>query len=813
MRAVLLGLLGAATICGVTFFNDMVMRGTFLVGNFLPMSVFGTLILFLLLVNPLLGRVSARLCLSARELGIIICLTLFACFIPGRGLMHQFTTFLMLPHHRLRTDPGWQGDSPRVTVDQVKSWGQLVAGLRAAGTGSAPAPDAGSPARRAWDRLTEADRQALISLAPDATPEVALQNHILEAINQTLADPALPHAESVWHLPLAPHVRNSLQSNGGQIDPLDLPALNRGILEAALAGAIAPRSPGVLEHVPPRLLADTGPNSTLVVDGFVNGLAEGEQKISLRQVPWYAWLRTLLFWAPLILTLSIATIGLALVLHRQWTAHENLPYPTVEFARALLPEEGQRLSETLRNRLFWIGAGVVLLIHMNNYACSWWPEKLIPVRIQYNFWPFVDYFPIFRKGDVGLAWTLFNPTIYFTVVGFAYFLPTDISLSLGLASYLFALVAGILTGYGVMIGTGRFLEPSIYTFLYAGSYCSMFLVLIYSGRRYYGTVFRRGLGLRAPDPAEPHAVWGARAFLVCVLLAVAQLVAVGLHPVLSVAYLTGLFVIVVVASRLLAEAGVFYLHPYFFPCVLVWGVLGARAIGPDQLLIMGMLSSVLLIDPRETLMPFVVSGLQLADKVRAKVGTTAAWGGAAIAIGLAIAIPVTLYLQYQHGAIRTGDGWTTGGPPTFAFNASSTLRKTLAAQGALDQAMAPVTTAGLITKAAPLYPCLGAFAITFGLVLLFAFLRHRFAGWPLHPLMFLVLSTWQSRVLAFSFLLGWFIKACIAKYGGAAGYQRLKPLMTGLIAGEMLAGVIPMIIGAIYYFATGVPPKVFAIFR
>ena len=37
--------------------------------------------------------------------------------------------------------------------------------------------------------------------------------------------------------------------------------------------------------------------------------------------------------------------------------------------------------------------------------------------------------------------------------------------------------------------------------------------------------------------------------------------------------------------------------------------------------------------------------------------------------------------------------------------------------------------------------------------------------------------------------------------------------MVGLVTGEMLAGVIPMIIGAVYYLWTGEPPKQFSIYR
>jgi hypothetical protein len=51
----------------------------------------------------------------------------------------------------------------------------------------------------------------------------------------------------------------------------------------------------------------------------------------------------------------------------------------------------------------------------------------------------------------------------------------------------------------------------------------------------------------------------------------------------------------------------------------------------------------------------------------------------------------------------------------------------------------------------------------------------------------------------------------VTKYGGMGLYQRLKPLMFGLIAGDMLGGVTASAIGAAYYFATGKPPVYFQI--
>jgi hypothetical protein len=807
LRAVILGLAGAGLLCGVTFFNDMVMRGTFLVGNFLPVTVFGGLVVFLLLVDPVLRRLRRGTALSAGELSVVVALVLFACYVPGRGLMHQFTTFLMLPHHYAKTTPGWRGQAAAIAPEQVSDPARLRRLLS----------ECLASGRDEWRELRLAVPPALLetlAASPaDGPPSPEERRQIVEGLNALIDSPAAAAAVRRSQVPLPAYAR-ALRASRQTLSTEDCRELTRAFLDVAFEGALAPRLPAVLRHVPPGLLAEPTAGSeasgTEAVDGFVNGIAVGDEPIAVAAVPWSAWGRTLGFWLPLIVSVCLASTGLALVIHRQWASHERLPYPTVEFAAALLPGPDGRCGAVFRRRLFWLGAGAVLLVHLNNYAYTWWPEYLVPVRTDIHFIPVLRLFPVYHR--CGLAvWQMFNPTLYFTVIGFAYFLSSDISLSLGVAPYVFGAFTGWLAGYGIAI-TGQMLQPAPSNFLYAGAYCGLFVVLVYSGRRYYGTVFRRCLCLPAQDTVELSAVWGARVFLVAMGLCVAQLMAVGLHWSFAVLYMAVLTILLVSASRLVAEAGVFYLHSYFFPCAVLWGFLGAKTIGPDQMLIMAMLSSVLLIDPREAFMPFAVSGLQLAEQSRCRPGRLAACGTAALVIGLAVAVPVTLYLQYQHGAIRSGDGWTTGAVPRFAFDASSQVRQALSAQGALPvvDGPAPWSRLGAITA---IPSSLVAFTLTFALVVLCTFCRHRFAWWPLHPLLFLVLGTWQSCCLAFSFLLGWLAKICVTKYGGAALYTRLRPLMIGLIAGEMLGGIVPMIVGAVYYAYTGNPPRVFAVFR
>jgi len=96
------------------------------------------------------------------------------------------------------------------------------------------------------------------------------------------------------------------------------------------------------------------------------------------------------------------------------------------------------------------------------------------------------------------------------------------------------------------------------------------------------------------------------------------------------------------------------------------------------------------------------------------------------------------------------------------------------------------------------------------MALAFAMIRLRWPKWPLHPVLFLDWFTYAGRMLSASFLGGWMIKSLVTRFGGASGYQRLKPLMFGLIAGEMLGGIVPMLIGLVCWLVTGLPPKTFS---
>ena len=126
-RAVLAGILAGAFVCAFCYFNDGVMHQTMFIGSIMPISVYGGLILFVLLVNPLLKRWA----FSAGELTVALALTLVMCGIPGAGLMRSGTAALMMPHY-------WERSSPAPGMPHITS-------VSVSATVSSPAENARRP--------------------------------------------------------------------------------------------------------------------------------------------------------------------------------------------------------------------------------------------------------------------------------------------------------------------------------------------------------------------------------------------------------------------------------------------------------------------------------------------------------------------------------------------------------------------------------------------------------------------------------------------------------------------------------------------
>ncbi len=667
IRSFLVGIFFAAAICAAAHFNDSIIRQNGLVNNNFPFSIYGVLLILLLVANPLLSKLKKRFAFTGKELAVILTLTLVGGSIPGVAFMRPFITQLIIPHRANTTDPGWKDEE-------------------------------------------------------------------------------------------------------------------------------------ILDNVPKQMLVDVeGENQEAVTD-FVQGSTVGED-YGFADVPWGAWLPTLSFWIPLFLLIFIAMIALSCVVHKQWKEHEHLPYPIAKFATTILPEEGQTVSSVFRTRIFWIGAGIVLLIHMVNYVHAWWPEYTFSLPMSFDFTAIQHEMDIMNKTS---SVRLFRPKIIFSVLAIAYFLAADVSLSVAIGPWLFVLFIGILKTYGLWFGGGGYYGAKVRNSVQSGAYVGMMLMIIYTGRHYYLNVIKSALRIKTQETIADEAKWGMRVFLTCILIFIVDLVMVGLPWPFAILYTILFLGLFLVLSRVMVETGVFLLNPFWSPGVVILAFFGTVAVGPTAGMIMFIIASIVFTETRGSLMPVFVNALGLLNEQRVKVGRVAISSVFALIIAIAVAFPVSLFFIYQRG-IDLSIIWTNRNVPRLAFWTGISMKEELRSKEKLEVAE-EASGFQRFTLMSPDKRAVTYFLIGLGLVITFAAIRLRWPHWWLHPVMFIVWGTLHAQLIAASFLLGWLIKVSITKYGGVKNYHAFKPFMIGAIAGDVIAGVLMTVIGAIYYLQTGEVP-------
>ncbi len=558
----------------------------------------------------------------------------------------------------------------------------------------------------------------------------------------------------------------------------------------------------VLERVPDQLIADNEATDGRVLTGFLQGQPMG-QDFGLEDIPWEGFTRTFSAWLPALMLLGLAGVGLALVLHRQWSHNEHLPYPLAEIFNSFLPTEEGKASSLFRNRLFLVAFAAVFALHFNNYLNV---QFDLSVRILrwFDLKPFTQNVPSVYEPMLGFL----SFDLYFAVIGIAFFLPRDISFSIGIGPLFFALIFGTLALYGFETG-GRH-GGAVANYMQMGSYLGLFLMLAYTGRHFYQGVFRAAVFLRRPRPEEKDSVFGARLFLLGITGWCAWLLWLGLDWPLVLIYTFIVLVIHVVMSRILAESGFFFIQPVIYPAVLLTGLMGAQALGPQSVLLMLLVSAVIWVyDPRQAFLPYIVNAFKLLEHRGVSQKRVAPWTLAALLVALCTGVPAALFFIYQ-GGLRNVNSWGTGTPVTRAYDATADVAERLNAQGRLEEAEA-ISGFDRILAISPQTPGLVGFLAGLALVLLFSWGRLRFRWWPLHPVMFATWTGYNIRVFAMPFLIGWFIKTVVLKYGGESLYNKLKPFMIGLVAGEIMGGIVPLLVNSIYYlyFSDGQIPETF----
>ena len=275
----------------------------------------------------------------------------------------------------------------------------------------------------------------------------------------------------------------------------------------------------------------------------------------------------------------------------------------------------------------------------------------------------------------------------------------------------------------------------------------------------------------------------------------------GLELPFSVGTILLMLMSFLIVSRISAETGLFWIHPRWQPYGALLGLFGCCAMKPEAIVISALVCMVLCINQGEALMPYLCNGLKLCEKAELSLPKVTGISLGMYIAGVLLAVVVVLGASYDVGT-PIGYTWSYKRIPTMPFRNVEPEVMQLKATGLFENAE-ELPWYKRLSYTQPKKNFLWAAGFGFVAVIVFSILRLRLPWWPLHPMLFLLWATWPMVVISHSFLLGWAIKKTVVRFGGSSLVRKLKPLMVGIIAGEVAGAFFCMLAGIIYYICTG----------
>ncbi|NPV47512.1 MAG: hypothetical protein HPY69_11165 [Armatimonadetes bacterium] len=512
----------------------------------------------------------------------------------------------------------------------------------------------------------------------------------------------------------------------------------------------------ILPHVPDWV----APKDPLVCKYFYEGLPPGQA------IPWGAWLAPLGGWALFLVAFYGATIGLVLLLRRQWIEQERLVYPLMRLPLEMVEgvDGPHLLPDLLRSKLMWLGFLLALV-----------PTSIIALHHYIPSVPFIQLrnsltIPVQREQIIFYLWL--NPS----VIAFNYLINTDLAFSL----WFFAIVTSIQTPlwrlWGIGAGAAEIYcagNPALSNQAMGGMLLMVAMGLL-NARREVSRAWVAAVGSGEYD-GEPAP---ASTVMLCLLGGVGGMLlwlwAAGLRPLAGVVFLVGAFVTFLALTRATVQGGVPVSRAALIPQSFVAHALGTRFIGPAGTVALGY-SFVWSADIRVIMMTFFAHALKLWGELRSMGRRLLPLAVAAIVLAGVVNAVYILFLAYTRGGVNLG-GWLFSGCPRSAFS--------YAAMQLAD----PVTP----SPGRWLWLLVGA-VLMYGLTVM----HYQCAWWPLHPLGFAIAPTQPVQDLWFSGFWGWLVKVVVMRYGGYRAYSVGVQFFMGVILGQFIGSSLWLVIDAI----------------
>jgi len=506
-------------------------------------------------------------------------------------------------------------------------------------------------------------------------------------------------------------------------------------------------------------------------------------------VPWAAWIEPLIIWSIFALAMYLVMICLCVILRKQWVERERLIFPLVQLPLEILKEDKRSALVTpfFKSKMMWAGFGIPAIIHAVN-GLHFHIPAVPEIKLFYDLGAYFTSRP----------WDVVRPLwaiVHFSVIGFVYLLPVQLSFSLWFFYFFFhgQSIIGRAMGKPVTNVTG-YATKGFAAYQMAGALIALVGLAMWRMRPHLADILRKAL-IRSSDVDDSDEILSYRSALLGLLFGTLVMclwsIAAGASLVVILPVLVLFYITMIAMTRMVSEGGMLFIQTPFRPLDLIIPATGSTIIGSSNLTILAYQEMIFMFDIRSSLMPSVMDSLKLSEGSVVVSGDPSSVGsrhavtrrparrvrlGLAIFLSIIVAMMVSyisvLLIGYRYGGANLSQWFFVGGPQV-PFRRLS------------DMLFHPRGQSGVWLS----FMALGAV-----FMMLLTFMRARLFWWPFHPIGYAMGCSWPMIQLWFSIFVGWLLKSIILRYGGLRAYVKFRTFFLGMVLGEFLSGAAWLII-------------------
>jgi len=572
----------------------------------------------------------------------------------------------------------------------------------------------------------------------------------------------------------------------GSLAVQDISFVNNEAIESVYSGKQIVRE-SELKNLPPNER-----NITIVQPDNMFSIA-GIKYIMNGYIDWGSWFKPVMAWLILIMALFIGFLGFNIIMRKQWVENERFTFPLNIMPKMLFEAEedetGKKRSIFV-NRIFWLGFAITFVLVSLKGIHFYYPN--IPAPADGNLWGNLFASKV-QSPELKAYLGATTYTIVFCILAIALLIETDILFTIWISYLIFSLfyLFGKIFGFNTINGYPWEFQQSI------GAFLAYAVLAIFTARHHLKNVFMHIVGKKPMDDKGEMASY--KSAIVLIILSLASIVGWSIWTKMGIGAGLLFFGYVLIcgfaAGKIRAEAGLpnGYWMPYL-SMMFVSAVGGFAVFGSTGMLIAAISSSFMFTSCFLFIPPIQIEMMELGRHFKMKLSDLGVSMVLGVVAGVVLGGFVLLAWAYGIGGNNMKYGWPydqnwyldsagyRSGENTIDYFYSKLVADNM---GQMDK----ISTRDLTTSATAPWNIfkepynIDAQGITIGIVvtIILGVLRSLFVWFPLHPLGYVLATTYFAKTMAFTCFVAWLARIIVLRIGGAHSIKKgLLPFCVGM---------------------------------